>query len=223
MGDGEPACRGHQPTTTRQHEQPGPLSPHLQVPTSSSSLAGSTISPRGPSRPIKSSAGTDVSQRLPPPRTDTAPITSLQQLFQYAPKRDPVLWGVPSPRHHRNQALSRCRRGPASSLEGPAGPAQIHHQPPGGTHRPLVRSVLLVPQGVSSPHRGAETTGGSRRKGTLAQGSGLSRARHATPHGHAASRPRPAGPTHAVASQLCCGLLQEDRSQPLQVSGLHGP
>ncbi|KAJ1194234.1 hypothetical protein NDU88_003523 [Pleurodeles waltl] len=130
MGQAGPACRGHQLTTTRQHEQPGPQSPHLQAPTTPSSPAGLTISPRGPSGPARPRAGTGASQRLPPGRRKT------------------TLPGRPGLHRERRST----QRGRATSLLGPAGPthavtAQLRPGPPQKVGSRLQRAPrLLGPQ-----------------------------------------------------------------------------
>ncbi|KAJ1115236.1 hypothetical protein NDU88_003462 [Pleurodeles waltl] len=191
MGQARPACWGHQLSTTWQHEQPGPLSPHLQALTTSSILAGPTISLRGPNRPVKPKAGTDVSRRLPlGPTWPRSPLSS--NSFNALQNGTPVLWGVPSPDVATNRLCPDAAGAPLVLKRAPQ-----------------VQPVLLVPRGVSSPLRGPVTAGGPCRKGAPVWGPGLCHARCVTPRGRAAPRPRPTGSTHTFAAQLRHGLLQK--------------
>ncbi|KAJ1211029.1 hypothetical protein NDU88_006391 [Pleurodeles waltl] len=211
MGQAGSTCRGHQLATTQQHEQPGPLSPHLQALTTPSSLASPTISPRGPSRPVKSKAGIDVSRRL------WAPITSLQQLSQCTPKRDPSPTGVPPPA----VAANRLRLDAAGAPLVLKRPPQVQ---PGSTTVPRRPTQTARPPHTPRPSgRLLTSLGSSSRRRTVLQGHPGSGTRppprvlchYARPRYPSAqtSRPDPHGR----------GPPQKVRSRPRQASGLHGP
>ncbi|KAJ1178142.1 hypothetical protein NDU88_003389 [Pleurodeles waltl] len=78
---------------------------------------------------------------------------------------------------------------------GPRRPNSGPHRPPGGTRRPLVRYVLLAPQGVSSPPGGRRPQ--EDRVARAPRLRGPASVEPATPRGSAAPQRRPTGPTHA--------------------------
>ncbi|KAJ1099427.1 hypothetical protein NDU88_004528 [Pleurodeles waltl] len=217
MGQAGPACWGHQLATTRQHEQPGPLSPHLQALATPSSLAGPTMSPRGPSRLAKPRAGTDVSRWLPlgPTRPDHLSPAALSM----CPKT-----GLQSSGGCLPPAVAANRLRPDAA----GAPLILKRAPqvqPGSTTGPQEAHADCSPAPYSSspPGRLLASPGSSGRRKTVSQGRpGLRHACCATLRGRAAPRPRPTGPTHAVAAQLCRGLPQKAASRPDRLQGCTG-
>ncbi|KAJ1152537.1 hypothetical protein NDU88_005312 [Pleurodeles waltl] len=200
-GKAGPACRGHQTAPTRQHEQPGQESPHLQSSTTHTGLRGPFNSSQVPSGLVGSKAGavTDPLLSSGPEGPGAPPLGDSFTAPQYRTKaiRGCLPPSMTAVRVQLNAAWASLAPKRAPRVQ--PGPTTSPQKGLRGSH---VRSILLAPRGAS-PH----LLGRSYRRVGASQGRPGSGIRPQPLVPLLLMRPRrpavqPTGPTHTVAARF---------------------